>query len=388
MHPSARVQTAIELLDAIICAARDGGAAADVVATRFFKERRYAGSGDRRAIRALVWAAIRRFGERPAAGRAAMLAMADADAELAAHFTGEGKAAAKIGYGEARAGGGLIPAWLGKHLDPRIDDAEVAALLERAPLDLRINRARAGGVELPEGAALPPPLDGLRLPHDTNITDHPAMIAGAVEVQDAGSQWISAACQALPGMTVIDLCAGAGGKTLALANIMANQGQIIAADIDRNRLSQLGPRANRAGATIIETMLLNPGAELAALDAYRGKADVVLIDAPCSGSGTWRRNPEARWRLTPTRLENLLRAQSNLLDIAAELVAPGGALVYAVCSVIGGEGEQQVEQFTQRQAAYRPQNIGDIGRAAGAGRLLTPMHDGTDGFFMARLVRG
>ncbi|MEQ1688295.1 MAG: RsmB/NOP family class I SAM-dependent RNA methyltransferase [Sphingopyxis sp.] len=387
MHPAARVQTAIELLDAIITSAREGGAAADVVATRFFKERRYAGSGDRRAIRALVWAAIRRFGERPVSGRAAMLSMADGDAALAAHFTGEGKAAAKIGRGERRAGGGMVPAWLSQYLDPRINPAEIAALLDRAPLDLRINRARCDGVELPEGASLPQPLDGLRLAADTNIADHPAVLAGGIEVQDAGSQWVVAACNVKPGMTVIDLCAGGGGKTLGLAAAMGNTGRLIAADVDRGRLSALGPRAVRGGATNIESLLMNPGAEREALLDFAGRADVVLIDAPCSGSGTWRRSPEGRWRLTPSRLVRLMETQSYLLDLAAELLAPGGHIVYATCSIITGEGEGQVEQFLGRHAGFQPESIGDIGRVAGAGRLLTPHHDGTDGFFMARLAR-
>lgn len=387
MHPAAHVQTAIELLDAIITSAREGGAAADVVATRFFKQRRYAGAGDRRAIRELVWAAIRRFGERPASGRAAMLSMADSDAALAAHFTGEGKAPAVIGHGERRAGGGLIPAWLANRLDPRIDTAEIAALLGRASLDLRINRARVGGVDLPDGTPLPPPLDGLRLAADTNVSGHPAMLAGALEVQDAGSQWVIAACDARAGMTVIDLCAGAGGKTLGLAAAMGNAGRLIAADVDRGRLSALEPRAARGGATNIETKLMNPGAEREALAPFMARADVVLIDAPCSGSGTWRRSPEARWRLTPDRLVRLMETQSYLLDLAAELVAGGGHIVYATCSVITGEGEGQVEQFLGRHADFQPESIGDIGRAAGIGRLLTPLHDSTDGFFMARMAR-
>jgi 16S rRNA (cytosine967-C5)-methyltransferase len=213
------------------------------------------------------------------------------------------------------------------------------------------------------------------------------MLAGAIEVQDAGSQWIVAACRAQSEMTVIDLCAGAGGKTLGLAAAMGNSGRLIAADTDRGRLSQLGPRAVRGGATNIETMLMNPRQELVALAEYKGKADVVLIDAPCSGSGTWRRNPEARWRLTPDRLSRLIETQSNLLDIASQLVAPGGAIIYAVCSVIGSEGEGQVSRFLQRHMDFQPEPIGNVGRDAGAGRLLTPLHDATDGFFMARLVR-
>lgn len=388
MIPASRVQTAIELLDAIIAAARDGGAAADVIAARFFKERRYAGAKDRRAIRHLAWVAIRRFGERPVSGRAAMLAIADGDPELAALFTGEARAPSVMGADEPRAGGGPLPAWLAPLLDPRIDGAEAAALLERAPLDLRINRARANGVTLPDGDPLPAPLDGLRLPADTALSGHPAMIAGAIEVQDAGSQWIAAACAAKPGMTVIDLCAGAGGKTLALAAAMAGAGRLVACDTDRRRLAELSPRAGRAGVDV-ETRLLDAGREAAAIADLAAVADVVLVDAPCSGSGTWRRNPEARWRLTPERLDRLLALQAHVLDLAAPLVRPGGVLLYAVCALTGSEGEQQVERFVRRHGRFSPEAVGlPVGRPAGAGIILTPAHDATDGFFMARMRAG
>lgn len=388
MTPAARVQSAIELLDAIIAAARDGGAAADVVATRFFKERRYAGSKDRRAIRDLAWAAIRRFGERPASGRAAMVALADDDADLAALFTGEPRAPAATSDGEARATGGALPAWLIPLLDPRIDDGEAAALLERAPLDLRINRARAQGIDLPKGESLPTPLDGLRLPSDTALADHPAMLAGAIEVQDAGSQWIAAACAVRPAKTVVDLCAGAGGKTLALAAAMGGAGRLIACDTDRRRLSELPPRAARAGAGV-ETRLLDAGREAAALADLAGVADLVLVDAPCSGSGTWRRNPEARWRLTRERLDRLLALQAHVLDLAAPLVRPGGTLVFAVCALTSAEGEGQVEAFLRRHSRFTPDPLHlPVGRPAGAGIILTPAHDATDGFFIARMRAG
>jgi 16S rRNA (cytosine967-C5)-methyltransferase len=388
MIPASRVQTAIELLDAIIAAARDGGAAADVIATRFFKERRYAGSKDRRAIRDLAWAAIRRFGERPESGRAAMVALADDDAELAALFTGVPRAPAAISASEPRATGGTLPVWLMPLLDPRIHTAEAAALLERAPLDLRINRARADNIELPDGAPLPAPLDGLRLPGDTALADHPAMLAGAVEVQDAGSQWIAMACAVRPGMTVIDLCAGAGGKTLALAAAMAGEGRLIACDTDRRRLSELPHRAARAGFTV-ETRLLDPGREAAALADLEGCADIVLVDAPCSGSGTWRRNPEARWRLTRDRLDRLLALQAHVLDIAAPLVRPGGAMVYAVCALTGVEGEGQAAAFAARHGRFTSVPVPiPVGRPAGAGIILTPARDATDGFFIARMGAG
>jgi len=374
MTPAARVQTAIELLDAIIVAARVGGAAADVLARQFFKERRYAGSGDRRAIRDLAWRAIRRFGELPPDGRAAMVALADDDAALAALFTGDPRAAGPIRADEPRAGGGRVPGWLLPLLDPRIDDAEISALLERAPLDLRINRRRADGVALPEGEPLPAPLDGLRLPGDTPVEGSAAWQAGAVEVQDAGSQWIAHACAARAGMIVVDLCAGGGGKTLALAADMGgpSAGRLIACDTDRRRLSALPPRADRAGA-LVEVRLLDAGKESGGLADLAGRCDLVLVDAPCSGSGTWRRNPEARWRLTPARLVS------------------GGAILYAVCAITRGEGEDQVAEFLQRHPGWTARDplhrtAGPPGRRAGAGRLLTPLHDATDGFFSATLL--
>ena len=393
MNPAARVQSAIELVDAIIIGAREGGAAADVVATRFFKERRYAGSGDRRVIRDLAWRAIRRFGEIPKSGRSAMVAMADADPELAALFNGEGRGPTKIGSQEHRAVGGVMPQWLMSALSPLVDERELSALLDRAPLDLRINRLRLGAIALPDGQALPAPLDGMRLPSDTAVLDSEAHQAGAIEVQDAGSQWIAHVCGARADVKVVDLCAGAGGKTLALSNAMGGQGQLIACDTDRKRLQQLPARARRAGAEHIETRLLDPNRETEALADLIGTADIVLVDAPCSGSGTWRRNPESRWRLSPTRLARLVDAQAYIMDLAAQLVAPGGAIVYAVCSIITAEGEQQVDDFLKRHPTFTADNLSStfsqsrpFGRPAGAGRLLTPARDATDGFFVARLL--
>lgn len=395
MTPAARVAAAIELLDSIIASARDGGAAADTLAQRYFKERRYAGSGDRRAIRELVWEAIRRFGERPAAGRDAMIALADADPALAALFDGSAHGPSPIYPRETRASGGPLPLWLIPFLDARVasDAAELVALLTRAPVDIRINRDRMEGLELPDGEPLPPPLDGLRLPSDTAVVDTTAWRAGAIEVQDAGSQWIALACAVQPGMTVVDLCAGAGGKTLALAATMKGEGRLIACDTARARLQNLPQRAGRAGAGWIETRLLDAGKEKAQLADLAGKADVVLVDAPCSGSGTWRRNPEARWRLTPDRLEKLRGLQQHVLDLAAPLVAARGALVYATCSIIREEGEGQMEAMLHRHKRFSPVPLlaGEVdlpGRVAGAGRLLTPHHDQTDGFHVARLAAG
>ena len=170
--------------------------------------------------------------------------------------------------------------------------------------------------------------------------------------------------------------------------IWHGKGGLIASDTNRARLDQLRPRANRAGALEIETLLLNPNKERAMLGDLAGACDIVLIDAPCSGSGTWRRNPETRWRLNPARLEQVIAAQANLLDIGAEMVAPGGHLVYAVCSLLDDEGRGQVAAFLNRHEGWQAEIISlPAGRAHGDGMLLTPHHDGTDGFFFARLQK-
>jgi 16S rRNA (cytosine967-C5)-methyltransferase len=263
------------------------------------------------------------------------------------------------------------------------------ALLERAPLDLRVNRLkgdRATAQEaLPEALLTPLSPIGLRASDGFQIESEPAWRNGLVEIQDEGSQLLSLGCEAALGMTVVDLCAGAGGKTLALAAEMANRGRIVAADADRGRLSRMPPRLQRAGVTIVETRLLDPGRELEALTDLKSQADVVLVDAPCSGTGTWRRNPETRWRLTPDRLARLVVLQAHLLDMAAELVRPGGFLVYAVCSLLRDEGRDQAEAFARRRSAFvSAASAIAAGRPAGLGHVLTPLWDGTDGFFVAR----
>jgi 16S rRNA (cytosine967-C5)-methyltransferase len=213
-------------------------------------------------------------------------------------------------------------------------------------------------------------------------------IAGQAEVQDAGSQIVSLAAHAQPGQSVVDLCAGGGGKTLALAAAMRNEGRILATDIDRSRLSRLAPRAAKAGVTIVETRLLDPNREAAALDDRAGTADCVLIDAPCSGTGTWRRNPEARWRLTPDRLDRFATQQRHVLEVGAPLVRPGGALVYIVCSLLDAEGVDQVDGFLADHPGWFADPLDlPAGTPRGSGLRLDPASHGTDGFFVARLIR-
>ncbi len=386
MTPSARTQAAIEILDQVIAAARDDGPPADTIVQRYFQTRRYAGSKDRRAVRELVYRAIRRAGERPSSGRTAMHGLAEDDPEIAYDAAGHG--AAPRGPNELAAAAAFFPAWIEAELSPHLGANEWTALLDRAPLDLRVNVAKAdrdvmaaalGG----EATTLSP--WGVRLPADTRVDNRPEYLAGLIEVQDEGSQLIALACQPAAGLNIIDLCAGAGGKALAIA-AAAPGAQIIASDTNRQRLSHLAPRAARAGADI-NMRLLDAGREAEMLADLTGEADVVLVDAPCSGSGTWRRSPEGRWRLTPERLDRVVALQAKLLDLAAPLVKPGGALVYATCSVLSREGAGQAAAFLGRHSGWTAQEVGfDGGRVEGPGRLLTPAHDGTDGFFVARLL--
>jgi 16S rRNA (cytosine967-C5)-methyltransferase len=392
MTPSARLQAAIDIVDEAIAAARAGGAAADTLIVRYFKARRYAGSKDRRAVRDLAYAAIRRAGEIPASGRAALVGLAQDQPDLAALFDGSAHAPAPIAPDEEGAASGFVPGWLAEKLGRTLSPDELPALLDRAPLDLRVNRLKSDRTAvlrlLPEAEAGHLSPDALRLPEGTKVEALPAFEQGLIEVQDEGSQLIALATHAVPGMTVVDLCAGAGGKTLALAAMMEGRGRLIACDIDRARLSRLAPRAARAGADHIETLLIDGGREANALAALRGQADVVLVDAPCSGSGTWRRNPEARWRLTPQRLERLTGMQAQVLALGADLVKPGGRLVYAVCSLLAEEGEMQVAAFLAAHPGWTvdPAPVA-AGRPSGDGLLLTPAHDRTDGFFIAGLCR-
>ena len=388
MTPAARLQTAIEMIDAILAATRDNGAAADSVIAQGFRDRRYAGSKDKRAIRDLIYRVIRASGTPPISGRAAVLGLQDP--ELSALFGSGGYGPDPFRADDAVATPGTVPAWMAAAFLPFVDADEQAALLGRAPVDLRVNRLKAARDALLEdlgGTAIDGLADGIRLTDNTDLSGMTAYQSGLVEVQDAGSQWVAALCDAGPGMTVVDLCAGAGGKSLALASAMQGQGHLIACDTDRTRLGRLPARADRAGVQI-ERRLLNPNREADALGDLQSSADVVLVDAPCSGSGTWRRNPELRWRISPERLARLVGLQAHVLDVAASLVRPGGALVYAVCSLFSAEGDVQVQAFMDRHDGWTldlPEL--PLGRRTDSGYALSPFHDGTDGFFVARLKR-
>jgi 16S rRNA (cytosine967-C5)-methyltransferase len=389
MTPAARVEAAIELLDTIIPAARGKGAPADRIIADYFRARRYAGSKDRRAVRDLVYRAIRLCGPVPDTGRAAMLAVAGQDEAVAALFDGSPHGPAPRAEGEEPAKTGLAPKWLAAALRASgLGGREIAALLDRAPLDIRVNALKAdrASLTLPEAGEPLVTAQGLRFASGTAVEQWEAYTQGLIEVQDLGSQLIVEALPVAAGDTIIDLCAGGGGKTLALAARLGNAASLIAADTDKRRLGNLAPRAARAGAAVDHTVLLDPGREMRALGNWAGKADHVLVDAPCSGSGTWRRSPEGRWRLDPAELTRLNALQDHVLDLAAKLVRPGGTIGFVTCSVLDAEGADRIAAFQTRHPGWRSEALTlPVGRQHGAGIRLDPLHDGTDGFFIACL---
>lgn len=295
-----------------------------------------------------------------------------------------------------------VPDWLLSHLAARFGDAltaEMDALSVAAPLDLRVNPLKA---DLPQAQAAlaaegwqakPMPLSpwGLRIDGRRPITTGPAFMTGLVEIQDEGSQLVAAMVAAEPGMRVVDWCAGAGGKTLALAAAMQNRGQIVACDVSAPRLDGAVRRLRRAGVHNVERHLVEPGDKW--LKRRAGTFDRVLVDAPCTGTGTWRRNPDARLRLTPRDLAELIAKQAGILDTAQTLVRKGGRLVYATCSLLEEENEAQVSAFLLRHPAF---DVIPLPRAwplpspvpnSGDFLSLTPARHGTDGFFTAVLER-
>lgn len=283
---------------------------------------------------------------------------------------------------------------------------EAAALAARPPLDMRVNTLKSDGDRVlselkPTGAhptAIAPlglriaPIEGAG--RHPNVQVEPAFQKGWFEVQDEGSQMAAALAGAAPGMQVLDYCAGAGGKTLALAASMANKGQIFAHDADKSRLAPIFDRLKRAGVRNAQVV-----AGAAGLSGHEGQMDLVLIDAPCTGSGTWRRRPDAKWRLTDRQLEIRTGEQAEILRSASRFVKPGGRLVYVTCSVFDAENGSQIDRFAAENPGFAPVDHtahfektfpgqSDKARIDPArGIVLSPHRTGTDGFFVAVLQR-
>jgi 16S rRNA (cytosine967-C5)-methyltransferase len=234
-----------------------------------------------------------------------------------------------------------------------------------------------------------------------SVQSEPAFLEGLVEIQDEGSQLVSMLAGARPGWTVIDLCAGGGGKTLALASLLEGRGRIVATDADQRRLAPLHARLERSGAVNVEIRTPRGRAD-EPLSGLEGKADLVLVDAPCTGVGTWRRNPDAKWRIRPGSLEQRLKEQDAVLDRAVRFAKPSGRIAYITCSVLPQENGGRVAAFTERHPGWRlvephevvasapaePEGLAAFRSRDGSGVLLTPMRTGTDGFFLAMLASG
>jgi 16S rRNA (cytosine967-C5)-methyltransferase len=401
MTPGARLAAAAEILTEIF--ARK--AAADRAIAAWGKAHRFAGSKDRAAIADRVYACLRRRNEcafamndeSPRALVLGSLAVADALdlARIEALAVDGTHALGALTAGERerlqtthRATDRWIalnyPDWLHDDIASAFGanlEREMKALNARAPLDLRVNTLKATRDAVMReltadgltATARPTPTAIRLADENAKVTAHPAYTQGRVEVQDEASQRAVLLAAASPGDMVIDLAAGAGGKAIALAAAMENKGRVLACDIEPGRLRHMEPRIVRAGAGIVEIVGDPYGG---AITSAKGEgADLVFVDAPCSGSGTWRRNPEAKWTLDRARLASYSAAQVKLLDRAAELVKPSGRIVYAVCSILPAEGEVQARAFTARHPAW----------TVSASETLTPARDETDGFFAAVL---
>ncbi|MFL1462197.1 RsmB/NOP family class I SAM-dependent RNA methyltransferase [Roseococcus sp. DSY-14] len=430
MTPEARIAAAIALLEGVAAQPRRP---ADAIAAEFFRARRFIGGGDRRAVSDLAWGALRQrlrlewhlaaVGA-PATPRLLVLAQmvlgqkVPAAAALRAfaggRFGPEAASPAEAAAARALEGRPLadpampegprlnLPEWALPGLRRRFGEAlaaEAAALEGVAPLDLRANALKATRAAVLAGLGAPAEATrfspwGVRLPPRTSVAAHPLFKDGAVEVQDEGSQLIAALVGAQPGMRVADYCAGAAGKTLAMAASMDNRGRIVACDVSAARLAGADKRLRRAGVHNAETHLLSPGDRWAKRRA--GQFDRVLVDAPCTGTGTWRRNPDARVRTTGADLAELVAKQGEILSISAQLVRPGGRLAYATCSLLPEEDEDQVERFLAANPAFQAVPLSRAWAEAGLPGAppcdgphlaLSPAAHGTDGFFCAVLER-
>lgn len=393
---------------------------------------RFAGAGDRAAIGNLVYDALRKRsslswrmgGDTPwhlALGVAVLEWNQDPNA-LNASFAKDRHAppllteelVAAIGSRDVAGAPEHVRADLSEWLAPHFQSAfgsnwveEAQALAGRPPLHLRVNTLKSDREKVAkqlarfEGEATPyspvglriPPVDGPR--RHPNVQSEEAFQRGRFEVQDEGSQLVTLLTCAQPGEQVLDLCAGAGGKTLALAARMENRGQIYAYDGDRNRLAPIYDRLRRAGARNVQVRPPGPDA----LAGLEGQMDRVLVDAPCTGSGVWRRRPDAKWRVTPEALQKRVGEQDAVLSRAVAFVKPGGVLAYVTCSMLPPENEERIAELLRAHPMFRPIAIRDAwaetlagvpipeNAMAGHSLLLSPLRTQTDGFFLSLLRR-
>jgi 16S rRNA (cytosine967-C5)-methyltransferase len=421
MTPSARIQATLELLQQIADMPRP----ADALVSAYFRARRFIGSHDRAAISTRLYAILRHQARldwwlnkenAPPAPRARLLAWLSLSEKMTLKNIGEicsgGKFAPAPLDDNERAFLRKLQGCTIEHPDmPEEVIAEcppdclaalkqkfgknfmreMRAMQEPATLDLRVNPLKTTREEILKAlkeqgleakACLLSPW-GVRVFERPNLSALPMLKNGLVEIQDEGSQMVALAVDAKPGERVVDFCAGAGGKTLAIAAMMQNKGKIIACDVLAKRLERSTERFRRAGVHNIEVRALTSERD-PWVKKHKGSFDHVLVDAPCSGTGTWRRNPDARWRELGPGLEALLKTQAEILDSAARLVKSGGRLVYATCSLLPEENEKQIEKFL---AAHKDFSLTPCGLNGAEYLSLSPAQHGTDGFFAAAMMK-
>ncbi|WP_448952531.1 RsmB/NOP family class I SAM-dependent RNA methyltransferase [Labrys neptuniae] len=428
MTPSARLSAAIEILADLEARRRP---AADALKD-WGLSHRFAGSGDRAALAGLVYDSLRRrasarwlmASETPRATLIGMLVLQRGLglADLEGLFTGERFAPEPLTDDERKALTGRklaeaepaiqadVPAWLWPSFETAFGAdaiAEGQALAARAPVDLRVNTLKASREKLlaelePLGAsATPLSRWGVRVPlgpdgRSPAIQSEESFQKGWFEIQDEGSQLAGLVAAAQPGEQVLDLCAGGGGKTLEFAAAMENKGQIFATDSDKRRLAPIHDRLARAGVRNVQVRTPRGALPVDDLDA---RMDLVLVDAPCSGSGTWRRNPDTKWRMRPSSLADRQKDQAAVIKAGAKAVKPGGRLVFVTCSVLPEENDASVKAFLADHADFTAAPLAELAKAAGlsafarfgssggTGLQLSPQRSGTDGFFIALLNR-
>ncbi len=401
MKQSGRIRAAIELLDEIFSFRQP----ADNTVNVYFRTRRYIGGGDRREISALVWYVLRRYGRlrrsfgKDPTGREAVAAalryrgtaidpLFDGDKYSPAPLTAEERAALARLPDNLPDAVAECPDWL----RGRIDDADIRAMVDEAPLDLRVNTlksTREDVLKLLEQSGIkaektPYSPVGVRVRERVNVTALPVYTDGLVEIQDEGSQIVSLLTRAEAGQIAIDWCAGGGGKTLALSAMMNAKGTLYAADMNIKRLRDLPERAARAGANNV--ILLN---DYNSLKQY----DLVLVDAPCTGTGTWRRSADARWRISPEQSAQIIETQQKILDKACRFVKKNGRLFYITCSLDAAENEDQAAAFIQNHTDFVPEDLSPVLKEttgieqSGKTVRLRPSVCETDGFFAASFVK-
>jgi len=427
MQAPAQLQATIELLDEIA----ETSYPADRTMASYFKQRRYIGSKDKGVISEYFYTVLRNklsfeylieeAGLVPNSRRLAAILIKSLNYDLEDYFNGVGHAPVPLSSGDLEALSNVnisnleaapthvklnVPEWLAPKLETALGDqfaVEMQATNQQATTDIRVNTLKSTRKQVshflaknnlkPESTPLSP--WGLRFDRRMALFGLDAFKQGWFDIQDEGSQLLAMVSGVEAGQKVVDFCAGAGGKTLAMAAMMQNKGIVYACDVHSKRLEQLSIRAKRAGVHNLRTHVLSSENDKW-VKKHKEMADVVLIDAPCSGTGTWRRSPDSRWNLTPEDLQNLVDLQASILQSAQRLVKPGGRLLYATCSLLNEENESQIESFLSKNNNFSEvgeffsnfdldRNLVQIRR----GQMRTfPAMTATDGFFVAVMQKG